>query len=703
MTRINSLALLGVMLAGSGAWAQLDCGSDGSLCETTQYGLGELPDFRYDTVPPEQGMFDFSADDFGPDFGGVSYYYTRGSFQSQNPNCGPERAFFPYPGQIFLRERTDCTPTSQGPTCSGGEDAGQPCHVVPADGTVAGYVNPFAPIECPGGTCMDSVGGCRVEIPISNGGSTAPAQTSDALLPTLVTGIAGSPLVPFTLSAHATTTWGGSSHGFCNSGPTPEALCRSDADCGVGGTCTLSRASCQGGTFPGARCTDSAQCGVGGTCVLLACSPTNFRHKPSMGTRYVLPLSRGGNPGDPDPMTYVRWDYGQVDVNQRVPNSTALRVHSDSSVTCCQSSPSACNQLVPGSPVYPLLNRRTCAVPNRFATEDNLTNDWIFEGGRGTRFHTDRNHQLPGQLVGVCKVNRTTPCSSPAANARCSGPATPYACCTGPGTGNCGSECAGLEDTCDLTDPGHRAQIALARDSFGDPRPTACAANLYVLRGTPDQGCTLEPPFAVPGDPGDDCGLFNYGQDRRYDGDCDGVADFADGCPFLSEWDQDTDADGDCALPGGVDADCRLDECECGDESGDGWVDVSDIVETSVAIFTGVNHRLCDSNSDLVCNVQDIVGTNLEIFVPDSSGCRHITSSLCGNNLIDPGEPCDNGARCQGGPTPGAACDATAANVCGTGGNCARLGGDGCNTACRIERGWSCTGSLGSPSVCTPQ
>ena len=144
-----------------------------------------------------------------------------------------------------------------------------------------------------------------------------------------------------------------------------------------------------------------------------------------------------------------------------------------------------------------------------------------------------------------------------------------------------------------------------------------------MLRGTRDHGCTLAPPFAAPGDPGPDCGLPTFGRDRRYDGDCDGVADFEDGCPFLAEWDQARDSDGDCA--GGVGGACRLDECECGDQSGDGRVNVGDLVEINLAIFGAIPaHRLCDANGDFACDVSDIVAANGEIFVPGSSTCGHV-------------------------------------------------------------------------------
>lgn len=716
MRKIACLAI-GSLLIATSASAQLDCGPTGLLCTTTKYGLGNFPDFRSDLVPNEANNFTYTAADFGPNLGGTSYYFTSGDGQSGNPTCGPERGHFPYLGQMRIRELNSCTLTGEGPTCSGGANAGQPCHIVAPDasftvnGLTANYVNPFRAIECPGSTCVDSGGGCQVELPITDGGGVAgsgwtpPADNLDALLPTVTSLVAGSPPSPIIINAHASQTWGGSSLGFCGTGPTP--LCAKDADCPGGQTCTLAKGKCQGGPSAGQVCSQTAQCGAGGTCALINCNPKNFRHKPSLGTRYLLPLARRTAHGLPAGATYIRWDYGNANPNLRVTLNTSLRSHSDSSSTCCAGATSGCNQAIPGSNVYPLLTVRDCSLTagagdggrQAYTAEDNLTNDWVFEGGAATRWYSDTKFSLPGQLAGHCLNNRTVPCTAPAALARCQGAGNPYRCCTGPGTGlgTCGTECNALGDTCDLSAPGHRAQIVLGRDDFGDPRNTACAAAQYVLRGTPNTGCTLNPEFLIPGDPGGDCGLFNFGNDRRLDNDCNGVADNQDGCPFLAEWDQAQDTDGDCA--DGVGGDCRLDECECGDQSGDGIVDVSDIVAINIAIFAGVNRRLCDANSDLNCTVSDIVSTNIDLFVPDSSSCRHITSSLCGNSVVNPGEPCDDGAKCVGGPTPGATCNAAGISTCGTGGTCQRSGGDGCNTACRVEFGFSCTGS---PSVCTP-
>jgi hypothetical protein len=741
--RLLGSLVIGLSLVTATASAQIDCGAGGALCATQKYGFGQLPGFRLDKVPADQNLFDYTPADFGPNIGGSSHYHSRGSFISGNANCGGERGFAPYTGQVHIRERTDCTPTGIGPTCVGGPNAGKQCHVLPDDGTYGGvsYVNPFRSVECPGGTCVDSGGGCRVEIPISDGGGVTPAgDSSDALLPTLTVGVAAG--ASFVLNAHASQTWGGSSHSVCINSSNPGALCRQHSDCpggscrstcrnntsqfcttdaecttGANDGCDIRRGTCKAGTNPGVVCLSDTECTGGGICEIVTCSDTNFRYKPSSGWRYLLPSTHPEFvPGTNPPQTYIRWDYGQVDatLSVRVANNTSIRTHSDDSATCCQSTQAACNALIPPTnPVYPLLNQRTCAVPNRYSFEDNVTNDWIFANGRGTAFYTDPHFVVPGQIAGLCALNPQQPCTAPAsataalctaagaphacctgpgtgvgcpapAVALCTGAGTPYLCCTGPGAGaTCGNECGG-GDSCSMKEMGHRAQIVNGRDGFGDPRPRVCGANLYTIRGTPDQGCTIQPQFIVPGDPGNDCGLFNFGRDRRYDADCDGNAEFEDGCPFLSEWDQNKDSDPDC--DDGVGGDCRLDECECGDQTGNGLVDVSDIVAANTAIFQGVSRRLCDANSDLVCTVSDLLGINGEIFDFDSSSCRHITSSRCGNNVVDPGEACDNGARCtlDGAPTA-TPCNATGADTCPLGQVCARIGGDGCNTSCRLE------------------
>jgi hypothetical protein len=677
-----------------GAAAQLDCVNN--TCATLKYGLGTDPDFRMGKVPfVLTSLTDYNHDDFGSNLEGVSYYHNRGNPNFIQELCGREQVFNPLPGQVILNEITNCTLT-EGPKCQGGINAGKSCHL---DANNDPYN--YASLECPGSLCAESGGpSCRVEIPISDGGKTPPASTSEYWILTL-TGAPGF----YDLSAMTGNTFGGTSaEKECVLGPTPRKACNVDGDCGQGGTCQ-------------------------------ACIATNIRRKPSMGTRYLLPEYRRTQLGLAPGATFIRWDKGVATEVDRVANSTAFRLHQDDAAVCCNSpiSPTVCSDTLPGFSTYPILWRPTCTALlgiRNLINEDNIVPDWIFAAGRNSRFFTDPEHELPGQQHGVCLNNRDIGCTRPNA-ASCTGAGEPFACCTGTGQGNCpfaitctgagqpfpcctganqgscGEECLGAfpngdDDVCDFRERGIRIQVQprQIRNAAGDPVPTACGSALAVLRGAPMTGCTLEPRYPVDGDPSPDCGVLNYGVDHRDDLDCNGEADFPDDkCPFLSEFDPAADADPDCDT--GVDADCRGDECECGDANLDGSVNVNDIIQANTFIFSPIGRqRLSDANSDQQTTVSDLVAINTEVFSPDSATCRHITSIRCGNNVRNEGEACDNGARCEGGPTPGAACDASGVNTCGQLGTCQRLGGDGCNPACRVERGWSCPDPVGSPSNC---
>jgi hypothetical protein len=419
------------------------------------------------------------------------------------------------------------------------------------------------------------------------------------------------------------------------------------------------------------------------------CLASNIRLINAQGTRYLLPASRGGD----GVKTYIKW--------RDVPGQGLYR-HDDDSEFCCTSPTGlACASGAGTTPFqeYPINTVRTCASPSRIY-ELLQTNDWIFQGDKNTRFETDPNHIVPGEFHGVCLNNRFQPCTLATALSSCTGPGTPHLCCTGAGQGTCGTECNALGDTCDVRERGIRQTIP-TNQATGFPDPTRCNTFQAVLRGTPGQYCVINEKYENPGDPGAGCLIWNFGFRTRPDLDCNGVPDAIpnggpsnDLCPFFNEYDYFKDTDGDCAL-----GRCRGDECECTDQNEDGRNTVADLVAINVAIFNPDQKlEICDGNNDLSCNVSDIVSSNIELFAPDTSACRHITSARCGNSILDAGEACDDGARCQGGPTPGALCDAAGVNTCGTGGSCARQGGDGCNTVCRVEAGWTCSGS---PSVCT--
>jgi hypothetical protein len=99
--------------------------------------------------------------------------------------------------------------------------------------------------------------------------------------------------------------------------------------------------------------------------------------------------------------------------------------------------------------------------------------------------------------------------------------------------------------------------------------------------------------------------------DSPPDSDGDGISDGLDVCPF---YDQTSSAD--------ADSDGRGDECECSDQTGNGIVNVSDLVAINAAIFNPrLATPLCDGNNDGLCNVVDIVAANKEIFSKNSSTC----------------------------------------------------------------------------------
>jgi hypothetical protein len=101
----------------------------------------------------------------------------------------------------------------------------------------------------------------------------------------------------------------------------------------------------------------------------------------------------------------------------------------------------------------------------------------------------------------------------------------------------------------------------------------------------------------------------NGGPDR----DGDGAGDAQDVCPDWADPDQrDSDGDG------------RGDACECGDQNGDGTVDVADIVSINGAIYGSQQpSALCDANGDGLCDVGDIVAVNRSLFGAPTSCARH--------------------------------------------------------------------------------
>jgi hypothetical protein len=95
------------------------------------------------------------------------------------------------------------------------------------------------------------------------------------------------------------------------------------------------------------------------------------------------------------------------------------------------------------------------------------------------------------------------------------------------------------------------------------------------------------------------------------DEDCDGMSLAEDPCPFYRQRRRlDSDENG------------RGDDCECGDQTGDGTVDVNDILAINAAIFNpSLVTVLCDATNDGACDVSDILAVNAAIFNPLSATC----------------------------------------------------------------------------------
>jgi hypothetical protein len=127
---------------------------------------------------------------------------------------------------------------------------------------------------------------------------------------------------------------------------------------------------------------------------------------------------------------------------------------------------------------------------------------------------------------------------------------------------------------------------------------------LFDLGGSPVAG------FSVSSTSGIDWSLASV-PDR----DADGVPDSEDICPDTSDPDQiDVDENGIGNL------------CECGDQTGDGTVDVTDILAINAAIFQpALATDLCDTNDDQLCDVQDILGANAKIFGAEAYCSRYPT------------------------------------------------------------------------------
>ncbi len=277
---------------------------------------------------------------------------------------------------------------------------------------------------------------------------------------------------------------------------------------------------------------------------------------------------------DPPGSTEIRWtliNNGTGDANR--------------SLICC-------NDLIDGAlcaagslSKYPVITD----APSLAFDQANMA-PWIFEGGPGTPFAMDEDFEVPGQLHGVCLDDRTVPCTST------------------------GSQCDALGG-CDLRERGWRFQ---PNDVLADgsPNTTICNTAPFVFRGFPEENCSIIQVYPVNGDPGPDCAVRNYGPHFRPDLDCDGVADGVDLCPSYSEIDQLSDTNGNG----------RGNECECGDATRDGLVNIGDILLINSFVFVDpgagttaegnirLSAPLADANFDDVADILDLLAVNADIF-----------------------------------------------------------------------------------------
>jgi hypothetical protein len=89
------------------------------------------------------------------------------------------------------------------------------------------------------------------------------------------------------------------------------------------------------------------------------------------------------------------------------------------------------------------------------------------------------------------------------------------------------------------------------------------------------------------------------------DADADGLCDADDVCPYWPSSASEPDRDGN-----GIG-----NACECGDQNGDGSVNVLDLIAINVAVFDPSRVTpLCDTTGEGQCTVSDIVGANRKIF-----------------------------------------------------------------------------------------
>jgi hypothetical protein len=297
-------------------------------------------------------------------------------------------------------------------------------------------------------------------------------------------------------------------------------------------------------------------------------------------TKVVLDI----DPLDNDPNDPTTWDFWPFRWNVDGDALNPVYANRTGDMMCCHDLPGyICVYL--GQDLYP-----TITIPLFNEPEWRLeAAPLLFDGGKGTHFQSDPNYVQPGQIYGVCKVNRDTPCVDPP------DPNNP-------------NPCPDLGDVCDLTEPGVRATDG-DLDSKGFPLP-GCAHYIHVYEGWPNIGCAL-PVFYGVGenrDPLPLCRVRNFGTVMRVDNNCDGVDDvIPDKCPYIGEYDPFAD---NSIVPDG-----RGDECQCGDTDGDGILgalDATNIIQEVQGVAVGTEEWLWDTD------YTSASGTTLNITIADA-------------------------------------------------------------------------------------
>ena len=294
--------------------------------------------------------------------------------------------------------------------------------------------------------------------------------------------------------------------------------------------------------------------------------------------------------------------------------------------------------------------------------------DWVFEGGAGTKFELEDGIIIPGQQEGRCGANENRPCGfrgdfwAGAANGKCTNPgscADPF----NPANPALASTCDDVAfggvagDFCNLVEPGIREEN-LIKNPDGTQDITQCAQAGFSLVGTPNTMCSINDPLPE-GDPQPGCILPNMGFATRPDYDCNGIDDTLEGrcmpvggalcsepglcppcandgecasgicinngdlCTWMGENNQHLDSNND-----GIG-----DQCQCGDQNGDGAITSTDIGGTALCANGALPAPQCaavlvDATGDNATTAEDVAG-----IVAVVNGAITTADLLCASNI----------------------------------------------------------------------